>query len=780
MLANHLKSYFKNHKLDIYSVVFLFFLTVIYFTGLLFNNKVLYPAPDIAGQYLEWRSFLVDQILHQHAIPLWNPYEYAGAPFIGNPLSAIFYPPNIIFFFMDIGQAFKYLFFFNVFFFGVFSYLYARLVIRSRLPSIFSSIIMMFNGVIVARINAGHVSNVDVLVWFPLLLYFIEQSIRKESLKFVAFVGIVVGLTTLAGHIQVAFYSLFAGFLYFLIRGISEYIGDKNIIVFLRRLLFFSAGYLLGFCLASVQLLPVLEFGQLSTRSIVSYEFATNFSIPIIQSVELFLPRIFGQPQLHFSWGRGSFTEFSAYSGVLAYVFAVASFFYAKNKITFTFGIFFLFSYLFVLGDYGPIFHLFYYYVPGFNHFRIPATMFFVFSFSISILAGIGLSGIYSLISKKKTTLKYFNAVLIVLVCILGVIIEVILIDQSVIAFFIKEIISKKFEIQNVVLFSQLLKTDLLVSFVSLVVFVSVLHVKSFKKYFQVIVIGVVTVDLFFFGFPLLTTSNSYIDQNEENIIKKIDVKNFRVIDLANINPLILQRENGKQVRSYSPALLSNFRDYLWSAGTHPDQPYEPYVSLDVITHYNILKLLNVGYIISNKEIKNSNIIKIDHQKDLFLYKIYDTYPKAFTVVHAEQDQDKNILEKLKSDSFQPRKTIFFNSKYPSYENKEYQSRNVIVKEKTANIITMSTISPQNEYLFTSEIWYPGWKVYVNGKEKNVLKADYIFRAVKLSKGNNEIEFIYDPVSFRVGKYGSLLGVVISILILLPRKRKLIKTGVSV
>jgi hypothetical protein len=722
----------------------------------------------------------VDQIVHHHTIPLWNPYEYGGAPFVGNPLSAIFYPPNIIFFLTDVGQAFKYLFFVNVFLLGAFTYLYGRLVIKSRPSSLLSSIVMMFNGVVVARINAGHVSNVDVLVWFPLLLYFIELCIRKKRLVFVAFLGIVVGLTILAGHIQVAFYSLIAGLLYFIIRIILEYLENRSIEKLVVVSLYVIAGYSIGFCLSSIQLLPVLEFGQYSARNVVSYEFATNFSIPILQSIEIFLPRIFGQPQLNFAWGRGSFTEFASYSGILAYVLALFSFFNQRNKMIVTYGILLVFSFLFVLGNYGPIFHLFYYFVPGFNHFRIPATMLFLLSFSISMLAGFGLSGFCESTLKKKFKAKYLKVITLILTSLSCLLSGYVLLDKNIIGVFVKEVISKKFEIKDIAIFSQLLITDLLVISFCLMIFTLLVFIKKIRKHSRVVIFVVCIVDLFFFGLPLLTTNNSYIDHDEERVIQKIDTKNFRVLDLANINPLILQKEHGEQVRSYSPALLSSFRDYLWSVGAHADLPYEPYVSLDVVTNYNLLKLLNVGYIISSKEIHNSNVVKIGQEKKLFLYKIYDSYPKAFTVVHVEKVSENDVLERIKSDTFQPRKTLLLNSKYPSFEDNEYQSRNIVMQYKTPNEISLSTNSPQDEYLFISEIWYPGWRAYVNGSEREVVKADSVFRSIHLSKGHNSIVFVYDPFSYKIGKYLSLLGIAVCILIFFGPKRKLLEINVRV
>ena len=59
--------------------------------------------------------------------------------------------------------------------------------------------------------------------------------------------------------------------------------------------------------------------------------------------------------------------------------------------------------------------------------------------------------------------------------------------------------------------------------------------------------------------------------------------------------------------------------------------------------------------------------------------------------------------------------------------------------------------------LMLSEIWYPGWKAYDNGKEVEILKANYIFRAVPLQKGEHIIEMVMDPLSFKVGLIVSFL-----------------------
>jgi len=82
---------------------------------------------------------------------------------------------------------------------------------------------------------------------------------------------------------------------------------------------------------------------------------------------------------------------------------------------------------------------------------------------------------------------------------------------------------------------------------------------------------------------------------------------------------------------------------------------------------------------------------------------------------------------------------------------------NVQITEYRLNSITLDAFLDINGFLFTSEIYYPGWKAYVDGKESKIYKANYIFRAVYLTQGFHTIVFKYEPFSFQIGLYLSVL-----------------------
>ena len=73
-------------------------------------------------------------------------------------------------------------------------------------------------------------------------------------------------------------------------------------------------------------------------------------------------------------------------------------------------------------------------------------------------------------------------------------------------------------------------------------------------------------------------------------------------------------------------------------------------------------------------------------------------------------------------------------------------------------------------FLVLSDSYYPGWKVYVDGKEEKLLKADFMLRAVQLSDGRHQIRFSYEPLSYIAGMALSVLGLVLVVTIPLLRR----------
>jgi uncharacterized membrane protein YfhO len=74
--------------------------------------------------------------------------------------------------------------------------------------------------------------------------------------------------------------------------------------------------------------------------------------------------------------------------------------------------------------------------------------------------------------------------------------------------------------------------------------------------------------------------------------------------------------------------------------------------------------------------------------------------------------------------------------------------------------IQVNVSAAQNGWLVTSNAWYPGWIVLVDGKNMPLLRANYLFQAVQLPAGTHHVEFIYRPMVFYAGACLSLSGLI--------------------
>lgn len=75
-------------------------------------------------------------------------------------------------------------------------------------------------------------------------------------------------------------------------------------------------------------------------------------------------------------------------------------------------------------------------------------------------------------------------------------------------------------------------------------------------------------------------------------------------------------------------------------------------------------------------------------------------------------------------------------------------------------IYSSSTNNPQ--LAIFSEIYYEkGWNAYLDGKQTDYFKANYLLRAMIIPEGEHKIEFIFEPQSYKIGRTISNIGSVL-------------------
>jgi uncharacterized membrane protein YfhO len=62
--------------------------------------------------------------------------------------------------------------------------------------------------------------------------------------------------------------------------------------------------------------------------------------------------------------------------------------------------------------------------------------------------------------------------------------------------------------------------------------------------------------------------------------------------------------------------------------------------------------------------------------------------------------------------------------------------------------VTIEAESPRDVIVTLHDLYYPYWKVYVDGQESELLQANYIFRGVYVPAGRHTVVFRFEPFSW--------------------------------
>jgi membrane protein YfhO len=215
----------------------------------------------------EWR---------QGRIPLWNPYQIGGMPFLANDESAVLFPMQLVAMLFPIAIGLQFQMVAEMAGAGLGMYAYLRAIRLSPPAACVGALALMLSGFFTVWIDYPLVA---VAMWLPWALLSCEKLITGRNwVRWTIALALFTACHLLAGHIQTSIHVLATTAMYALFRIMGQGWRRRHDRLVWRmlfaRTLPVCLGISMGIMLAAVQLLPTLQYVR------ESYTFAFRQSAP--------------------------------------------------------------------------------------------------------------------------------------------------------------------------------------------------------------------------------------------------------------------------------------------------------------------------------------------------------------------------------------------------------------------------------------------------------------------------------------------------------------------
>ncbi len=773
------------YRRELALLVTLFVLPFFCFADVIFGNKTFY-AWDLGLTHYPQRVFAA-QMLRQGQLALWNPYVLCGFPLLAEGQMGILYPlSSLLALPIPSHLAFTLFIVAHYSLAAVFTYLLVRSLAVSRSGAFVAALAFALSGYLMAQLtNLGIMTG---SVWLPLILCCFLRAVRFRSYIWAALSGAAIALQILTAQPQVVFYSLLTLVIYccFALVYRRGTLRPMTLLVILLVALAVAGG------LAAPQLLPTVELQRLSLRAGgLDYETMTSFSLSPYHLIAFLFPNFLGNPVSGYI-GLPFFGEHHAYIGLWPLLAAGLAWRRRQEEHVLFFAILAAASLLLALGGQTPL-YLLLRYVPGFNLFRIPARWLLVLTLALAVLSGYGFE---VLLQEGRRLAPFFKKLIFV---------GLVLAPCSAALFFFKKallrginyVLAEVYDGMSVHVLKALVKglpafpdapqsnwlAKALPPLLNPLLFFWLLWIggglllylyrsgkipwSSSRGAF----LALVVFDLFLTGGTTINAVEdpSYWQARDSTLFLQENIGLYRLYPL--------------EMDHYPPRSLGEHFPTLYSiqsvGGSSPINLVRSEDFMGALRDYpRLLNLAGVKYILTagrEPERWPNRLRLVYAEEGLNVYENLDVLPRAFVVYQAEVAGADEALTRLRSADFDPSTAIILEDQeaLAAVEGEgasRLVSDSVRIVEYDPQRVVIKAELERAGFLFLSDTCYPGWRAHVDGERQRIYCADYLFRAVPLPAGRHTIEFIFAPLSFKIGLGLSFVTLIAVLIVVITRR----------
>ncbi|MGF1473439.1 MAG: YfhO family protein [Rubrobacteraceae bacterium] len=784
---------------DLLAVSLLVVLTLVAEWGLLIGKTTI--GADAVTQYIPWYSFLGEQ-LRSGEVPGWNPYQLSGTPFAADPLSGWTYlPAMLLFTLLPLVAAVKAYLFVHPLLAGLGAFALARTLRMNVVGALVAAVAYEFVGYIYVR-NVCCFAYVSVLAWLPFAILGAELAIRSGSWLhrglWWAVSGLAISQILAAWLGQGSYYALLALGGYVAYRTLL--FPPENIRGLWGRasglVIHGSAVLLFGFGLAAAGLLPRLEYNALSNLA-DGYSENSNLagSYPEIES---------GYGWSVADWEKLFVFPNFFYAGVATLALALAAPLVARGRHLVPYFVALVLLALTLSGPGFTLIHSLLYQLPSFESLQphYPQRSLLVFYLGAALLAGATVS---TLGARARETPS-----LVVLPVLAGIF----LVTRSVLVPDDEEADEVAERPEGAGLWEEplpfLVENGIALMPGSLLILCLVLALVAayalLPDRFRILrgIAGVLLVlalftDLYSAGKDTMgkdgrertsdrigkTNLSTYYDPTDvTRLLRPTGEEPFRYFAYSPgvmyqrnfMKPRVraLEAENRptalrlQSIQVYHAVHLRRYDKYLEIMN---DMTQNNYHTANVYTKgldSPLLDMLNTRYIVtpnylSGPDARSVQRLQNDHPKvyedgQVTVLENEEALPRAWIVHSVRETKPKEALRLLDAGEADPRNVAFIEENPPRLGQPDNPSADrVSFASYEPDEIRLDVSTGAPGFLVMSEIYYPAWKAYVDGRPVSLYRTNSLFRGVPVPKGDHTVELRYESGTLNLGIAISLL-----------------------
>ena len=703
---------------------------------------------DAMVQNYPFRHFF-GQALGRGELPLWAAAINCGFPLFAEGQAGPLYPLNVLAaLLLPTYAALSYGVIVHIWLAGAGTYLFLRLLGCMRAAALTGGLAFALSGFLVIR--AMSPNYLAACAWLPWLFLLIELSLRRRRPQYLLLAAGVVGLQSLAGHPQAMVYGLGAALLY------GVYGGWVRAASWPYWALLAGVP-LVGGALAAVQLVPTAELVQVSARGGgLPWERFVQMSLPPERLLTLLLPNFFGNSGTGSYWGReaGFFIQLCGYMGVVPLLLALVAGVERSRRPTLFFWALAGAGLILSLGRFTSLFHLLYQ-IPGLDFFRIPTRFLQWFAFATAVLAGLGLDQLLrSAGGRRRWAWAWIGGlVLIGAAAAVGINFPVLVGGPEALLHSGGDWLVR---------YRADLRADILRAGALLIAATWLLIGRPTRLAAWLV--------------PLLVVADLYSFGGRFNGV--VDPAVYQSVP-ASARAILEDVDDDSQGASVPPRLLSLVAEknstYDWHAGwVHDRASYVGYPEtlrmytgsqyglanalpgwspLHLQRHWEFIRgylgfmdVAAIQYLVDSRPVERGGLDLV-HEGEVLVYRNRAVPPRAyFAAEYRILPRSEEALRFMRSKAFRAGRHVVLAADPPVRPVRSGGDPRIV--HYRDEVVEIEIAGGGGGVLVLSDTFYPGWRVYTDGREQPVLRANHVFRAVAVPPGTRRVVFRYQPSSF--------------------------------